>query len=39
MPNHDARWPWRPEEIDAKVRRAFADGRAHPRKLETRRVG
>jgi hypothetical protein len=39
MPNHDARRPWRPEEIDAKVRRAFADGQAHPRKSEARRVG
>jgi hypothetical protein len=31
MPDHDPRWPWRPEEIDFKVRRAFADGLRHPR--------
>ncbi len=36
MPDHDARWPWRPEEIDLKVRRAFAAGCAHPR--EARRA-
>lgn len=39
IPDYDLLWPWRPEEIDAKVRRAFADGRAHPRKSEVRRVG
>jgi hypothetical protein len=31
MPDHDPRWPWRAEEIDLKVRRAFADGLRHPR--------
>jgi hypothetical protein len=31
MPDHDARWPWRPEEIDLKVRRAFNAGMQHPR--------
>jgi hypothetical protein len=36
MPDHDSAWPWRPEEIDLKVRRAFAAGQAHPR--EVRRV-
>jgi Bifunctional DNA primase/polymerase, N-terminal len=39
MPDHDPRWPWRYEEIDAKVRRAFKDGQAHPRRSEARRVG
>jgi len=39
MPDHDSRWPWRPEEIDLKVRRAFRDGQAHPRHYEVRRVG
>jgi Bifunctional DNA primase/polymerase, N-terminal len=36
MRDHDLRWPWRPEEIDFKVRRAFADGLRHPR--EARRA-
>lgn len=36
MPDHDPRWPWRPEEIDLKIRRAFAAGQQHPR--ETRRA-
>jgi hypothetical protein len=36
MPDYDAAWPWRPEEIDHKVKRAFADGLRHPR--EVRRV-
>jgi hypothetical protein len=36
MPDHDARWPWRPEEIDFKVRRAFAAGQTQPR--EARRA-
>jgi hypothetical protein len=36
MRDHDPRWPWRPEEIDFKIRRAFADGLRHPR--EVRRV-
>ena len=31
MPSHDPRWPWRPEEIDLKVRRVFAAGQQHPR--------
>jgi hypothetical protein len=38
MPDHDPRWPWRAEEIDYKVRRAFMDGIAHPRRLEVRRA-
>jgi Bifunctional DNA primase/polymerase, N-terminal len=33
MPSHDPRWPWRPEEIDLKVRRAFAAGQLHPRRV------
>jgi hypothetical protein len=33
MPDHEARWPWRPEEIDLKVRRAFAAGRQQPREV------
>jgi hypothetical protein len=33
MPSLDPRWPWRPEEIDFKVRRAFADGMRHPREV------
>lgn len=36
MPDYDASRPWRPEEIDLKVRRAFAAGEANPR--EVRRV-
>lgn len=36
MPDHDARWPWRSEEIDLKVRRAFSAGLQHPR--EARRA-
>jgi hypothetical protein len=36
MPDHDPQWPWRPEEIDLKVRRAFNAGISHPR--EARRV-
>jgi hypothetical protein len=39
MPDHDPRWPWRAEEIDYKVRRAFADGIAHPRRPGVRRAG
>jgi hypothetical protein len=31
MPDHDPAWPWRPEEIDLKVRRAFAAGQQQPR--------
>jgi Bifunctional DNA primase/polymerase, N-terminal len=31
MPSYDARHPWRPEEIDFKVRRAFAAGLTRPR--------
>lgn len=31
MPDHDDLWPWRPEEIDLKVRRAFFAGLQHPR--------
>jgi hypothetical protein len=36
MPDHDPHLPWRPEEIDFKVRRAFCAGLAHPR--EARRA-
>jgi Bifunctional DNA primase/polymerase, N-terminal len=39
MPNHDPRWPWRTDEIDYKVRRAFADGLVHPRQPGVRRAG
>jgi hypothetical protein len=31
MPDHDPGYPWRPEEIDLKVRRAFEAGRRQPR--------
>jgi hypothetical protein len=31
MPDHDPARPWRPEEINFKVRRAFAAGQAKPR--------
>jgi len=33
MSDYDASRPWRPEEIDFKVRRAFAAGEAHPREV------
>jgi hypothetical protein len=33
MPDHDRNRPWRPEEIDLKVRRAFAAGEANPREV------
>jgi hypothetical protein len=33
MPDHDAQWPWRSEEIDLKVRRAFHAGQHHPREV------
>jgi hypothetical protein len=36
MPDHEPTWPWRPEEIDLKVRRAFAAGTGRPR--EARRA-
>jgi hypothetical protein len=39
MPNYDPAWPWRPEEIDFKVRRAFHDGLAHPRQGQVRHAG
>ena len=39
MSDHDPKWPWRAEEIDHKVRRAFADGIAHPRRQGVRRAG
>lgn len=38
MPDHDAQWPWRPEEIDFKVRRAFNHGLTHPREVRRVRV-
>jgi hypothetical protein len=31
MPDYDKAYPWRPEEITAKVHRAFAAGMRHPR--------
>jgi hypothetical protein len=31
MPDYDPAWPWRPEEIDFKVKRAFAAGLSQPR--------
>jgi hypothetical protein len=31
MPDYDPRLPWRPEELDLKVRRAFAAGQTNPR--------
>jgi hypothetical protein len=33
MPDHNPAMPWRPEEIDLKVRRAFAAGQANPREV------
>ncbi|MGH7093734.1 MAG: hypothetical protein ACREFB_09400, partial [Stellaceae bacterium] len=33
MPDHDPHLPWRPEEIDLKVRRAFEHGFARPREV------
>jgi hypothetical protein len=36
IPDYDPNRPWRTIEIDAKVRRAFAHGLAHPRKSEVR---
>jgi hypothetical protein len=39
MPDHDPRWPWRSCEIETKVRRAFGDGCAHPRRAKVRRAG
>ena len=38
MPDHDTAWPWRPEEIDLKIRRALAAGQAHPREVQRVRV-
>jgi hypothetical protein len=34
MPSHDPAWPWRSEEIDLKVRRAFDAGMRRPREGE-----
>jgi hypothetical protein len=31
MPDYDRAFPWRPEEIDYKIKRAFAAGMRHPR--------
>jgi hypothetical protein len=40
MPDHNPRLPWRPEEVDFKVKRAFRDGQMHPRRqIEVRRAG
>ena len=33
MPDHDPHRPWQAREIDAKVNRAFADGRRQPREI------
>jgi bifunctional DNA primase/polymerase-like protein len=38
MPDYDARWPWRPEEIEAKVTRAFRAGTASPREARRDQV-
>jgi hypothetical protein len=38
MPDHDVRWPWRPEEIDLKVRRAFNAGLQQPREARRGQV-
>lgn len=38
MPDHNSAWPWRPEEIDLKVRRAFNAGQTHPREVRRVRV-
>jgi hypothetical protein len=38
MPDHDPRRPWRPEEIDLKVRRAFSAGMQHPREARRGQV-
>jgi hypothetical protein len=37
IPNYDPRRPWRPDELEFKVARAFADGMRQPR--EARRAG
>src|SRR5262249_30231815 len=31
MPSHDARRPWRPDDVEKKVRRSFNAGLAKPR--------
>jgi Bifunctional DNA primase/polymerase, N-terminal len=36
MPDYDAAWPWRAEEIDFKVHRAFEAGQRSPRALRGR---
>jgi hypothetical protein len=36
MPSYDPNFPWRPEEVDFKIRRAFTAGLQHPR--EARRA-
>jgi hypothetical protein len=36
MPDHDPAWPWRPEEIDLKVQRAFNAGMTRPRETKAR---
>jgi hypothetical protein len=38
MPSHDPAWPWRPEEVEAKIRRAFNAGMTQPRAVEVRRA-
>jgi hypothetical protein len=38
MRDYDQHWPWRPEEIEAKVHRAFREGVAHPRSMDVRRA-
>jgi Bifunctional DNA primase/polymerase, N-terminal len=40
MPDYDSTYPWRPEELDFKVRRAFNAGTARPREVQPcRRTG
>jgi hypothetical protein len=39
MADYDARWPWRSEEIDLKVRRSFNAGMTHPREVRRVRAG
>jgi hypothetical protein len=38
MPDYDPARPWRPEEIDFKVRRAFSAGQANPREVRHAKV-
>jgi hypothetical protein len=38
MPDYDPAWPWRPEEIDLKVKRAFNAGLLRPREVRRGRA-